>query len=82
MDGTGYAKTCLMPYSNNKGADQPMHPCNLISTFVICCLDSTISLVSIFKISRLQLASVAVQAGLRLTWSPIPKTGFLETWLR
>ena len=22
----GHAKMCLMPYANNKGADQPVHP--------------------------------------------------------
>ena len=26
-------KTCFMPYANNKGADQPAHPRNLISAF-------------------------------------------------
>ena len=30
----------FMPYANNKGADQPVHPRSLISTFIICCLDS------------------------------------------
>ena len=38
--GPGHAKTCLMPYANNKGADQPAHPRSLISTFVVRCLDS------------------------------------------
>ena len=37
--GPGHAKTCLMPYSNNKSADQPAHPCSLISV-VVHCLDS------------------------------------------
>ena len=32
-----------MPYANNKGADQPAHLRSLISTFVVCCLDSIIS---------------------------------------
>ena len=36
-----------MPYANNKGADQPAHPRSLISAFVVRCLDSIISLVSI-----------------------------------
>ena len=35
--GPGYAKMCLMPYTNNKGADQPAHPRSLISTFVFRC---------------------------------------------
>ena len=33
--GPGHAKTCLKPYANNKGADQPAHPRSLISTFVV-----------------------------------------------
>ena len=70
-----------MPYANNKGADQPAHSRSLISTFVVCCLDSIISLVSISEISSLYLASVAAHASLSLTWSEIPKTGFLVTRL-
>ena len=45
------------------------------------CLDSIIHLVSISEISSLYVAYVAEQAGLSLTWSEIPKTGFLVTWL-
>ena len=29
-----HEKMCLISYANNKGADQPAHPCSLISTFV------------------------------------------------
>ena len=47
-----------MPYANNKGADQPAHPRSLISAFVVRCLDSITSLVSILAISSLYLASV------------------------
>ena len=54
---------------NNKGADQPAHLHSLISTFIVPCLDSLISLVSLFAISGLSL----VRAGLSLTWSQIPK---------
>ena len=43
----------FLPYANNKGADQPAHPRSLISTFVVCCQDSIISLVFISKISNL-----------------------------
>ena len=71
----------MMPYANNKGADQPAHPRSLISTFVVSCLDSIIPLVSISKISSLYLASVAAQAGLSLLWLQNPKTGFLVTRL-
>ena len=70
-----------MPYANNKGADQPAHPRSLISAFIVHCLDSIISLLAIAKISRLNVVSVAEQAGLSLTWSQPPKTGFLVTWL-
>ena len=42
----GHAKMCLMPYANNKCADQPAHPPSLISAFVVRFLDSIISLVS------------------------------------
>ena len=30
----------VMPFANNKGADQPAHPRSLISAFLVCCLDS------------------------------------------
>ena len=40
----------VLPYANNKGADQPAHPRSLISAFVIRCLDSIMSLVSIAEI--------------------------------
>ena len=68
----GHGKMCLMSYANNKGADQPAHPRSLISAFVVRCLDSVMSLVSVTKISSLMLASVAEQAGLSLTWSETP----------
>ena len=67
----------VLPYANNKGADQPVHPRSLISTFIVRYLDSMISQVFISEISSLYIASVATQAGLYLTWSQTPKTGFL-----
>ena len=48
-----HEKTCLIPYANKKGADQPALPRNLISAFVVHCLDSIISLDSIGEVSRL-----------------------------
>ena len=72
----GHEKMCLMSYENNKGADQPAHPRSLISAFVVRCLDSIISLDSIAENSRLQLASVAAQAGLCLAWSETPEDTF------
>ena len=50
--GPGHAKTWLMPYANNKGADQPAHPHSLISTFIVRCLDSMICILAISKVSR------------------------------
>ena len=52
----GHEKTCLTSYANNKGADQPAHPRSLICAFVVRCLDSVMSLVSVIKISSLMLA--------------------------
>ena len=66
----------VMSYANNKGADQPAHPHSLISAFVVCCLDTLISLDSIAEISRLYLASVAAQASLCLAWSETPEDTF------
>ena len=71
----------VLPYANNKGADQPAHSRSLISAFVVRCLDSMISLVSISEISSLYLASAAAQAGLTLPWSQTPKTRILVTRL-
>ena len=48
-----HEKNLFMPHANNKGADQPAHRCSLISTFVVRCLDSLISLISISEISGL-----------------------------
>ena len=72
----GHEKMCLMSYANNKGADQTAHSRSLISAFVVCCLDSIISIDSIAGISRLYLASVAAQAGLSLAWSEISEDTF------
>ena len=49
----GHEKTCLIPYANNKGADQPAHPRSLISAFVVRCLDSVVPILAKSKISRL-----------------------------
>ena len=74
--GPGHAETCLKPYANNKSADQPAYPRSLISTFIVRYLDSMICILAISKVSRFQLASVAEQAGLNVTWSKIPKDTF------
>ena len=49
----GHEKMCLIPYVNNKGADQPAHPRSLIRTFVVHCLGSIVSILAKSKISRL-----------------------------
>ena len=63
---------CLMPYANNKSADQPAHP----RPFVVRCLDSIMLLVSISEISRLLLIAVVKQTGLSHTWSKISEDTF------
>ena len=64
-----HEKTCLMPYANNKGADQPAHPRSMISTFAVRCLDSIIPILTKSRISRLKLVYVAEQTSLSLTGS-------------
>ena len=75
-------KTCLMSYANNKDADQPAHPRSLISAFVVRCLDSVMSLVSVTKISSLMLASVAEKPVWVWPGQKLPKTRFLMTRLK
>ena len=48
-----HEKTFFMPYANTKDADQPAHPCGLISVFVIRCLDRIIPMLIETKILRL-----------------------------
>ena len=69
-------RKCVLSYVNNKGADQTAHPRSLTCAFVVRCLDSVMSLVSLTKISSLMLASVAEQASLSLTWSETPEDVF------
>ena len=64
-------------FVNNIGADQPVHPRSLISTFVFYFLESIISKLAMNEISIFLLVSVAEQAGLNLTLAETPKTGFL-----
>ena len=60
---------------------KPVYARSLISAFVVRCLDSIIPLLAISEISSLYLISVAEQAGLSLTLSQLPKTGFLAPGL-
>ena len=74
--GPGHAKKCLMPYANNKGADQPAHPRSLISTFVVRCIDGMKCILALSKVSRFYLVFVAEQVGLNLTWSKVAEYTF------
>ena len=67
----------FMPYTNNKGADQPAHPRRLISAFVVHCLDS---IIPIMLHPKFQDSSVAEKADLSLTWSNPQKAGFLVAY--
>ena len=69
-------KPCLRRFANNKGADRPAHPHSLVSAFVIRLLESIISRLATSEISIFYLVSVAEQAGLNLSLSETPKTGF------
>ena len=40
-----HEKIYLMPYVNNKGIDQPVHPGSLIRAFVVHYLDITMSII-------------------------------------
>ena len=48
-----HEKPCLLPYANNKAADQPAHPRSLINAFFVRYLDSVIHIVAFSEISRL-----------------------------
>ena len=61
---------------NNKGADQPAHPSSLIRAFVIYLLESTMYL----DLPQAKFQFSTEQAGLNLTLSETPKTGFLAPW--
>ena len=67
LNETCHEKTCLCHMRTTKGPDQPAHLRCLSSTFVVRCLDSTIPILAISKVLRLQVASVAEQASLSLT---------------
>ena len=46
-------KNLFAPYTNNKGTYQPAHQRSLMSTFVVCCLDSITPLVVIWHFKTL-----------------------------
>ena len=77
--GPGREKARLQGFVNNKGANQPAHPCSLISIFVIRFLESIIRKLATGEISVFLLVSVAKETGLKLALSETPKTGFLAS---
>ena len=62
---------------NTKGADQPVHPHSLLSTFVIGTLDTVIAKPAANRISIFQLFLVAWQIGSSHTQSKSGKTGLV-----
>ena len=60
----------------NSGADQPVHPGSLISTFIVPFLESIICKLATSEISVFKLVSVAEETALSLALSETPKTGF------
>ena len=64
-------------FENNKGADQPAHPCRLISTFVSRLLEIIISGFATSEISLFYLVFVAEETGLNLALLETQKTGFV-----
>ena len=64
-------------FANNKGTEQPAHPCSLISVFVNGLLESIISKLATSKISIFLLVSVAEETGLSLAFLETLKTGFV-----
>ena len=81
INGPRREKTCLWGFANNTGADQSAHPHSLISAFVICLMEYITSKLATSKISLFYLASVAEEAGLSLTFSETPETGFVASQL-
>ena len=64
-------------HANNKAADQPAHPCSLISNFVIRYLERIEAELPPRKISIIWLVAVAEKTSSSLTRSDFLKTGFL-----
>ena len=66
-------------FANIKGADQPAHPCRLISAFVIPFLESIISKLATCKFSIFKRVSEAEETGLSFALLETPKTGFVTS---
>ena len=55
-----YIQNLFMPYVNNKGSDQTVHPHSLISNIVDRCFDSIIPIVAKPKVSSLLLRAITL----------------------
>ena len=64
-------------FPNNKGADQPVYLCSLISAFGVHLLKSIVSKLALSEISIFLLVSLAEETGLSLALSEMQKTDFL-----
>ena len=62
---------------NNKGENQSVHQASLISTFVICLMESVISKLATSEMAIFKVVSVAERTDLGMTWLEILKAGFL-----
>ena len=69
-----------MLHANNKGKDQPAHPCSLISAFVTRFKLSMIDKLASYIISKfsVELVSVSEQAGLSMTWLETQRQNSLQ----
>ena len=63
----------------NNDAEEAVRTRSLINTFVIRLLESIVSRIATSESSVFYLVAVADYAGLNLTLSKTPKTGFLAT---
>ena len=52
-------KTLTLLLANNKGADQPAHPCSLFSAFVICYLKSKVKILQMFLVGFIMMQPLA-----------------------
>ena len=67
------ANKMTLLHANNKDADLPAHPCNLIGIFVMRFLESIMAAFATCKDLIFQLVSVSEQTGLSLIWLDQPQ---------
>ena len=73
----------VLPYANNKGADQPVHPRCLVSVFAVGCLDSIMSILAEYYLNVKALASFCSLSGRFESYlvAHLEDRVFLLTWL-